>query len=136
MVERENRRGERLLLDEKRSVVIAPIGSDIRYRLDTRNVSDKGLFLEHENPGRFPFTEASLMEVWFDVGADDLVFFNAKMIRQINKTDDESSLWGTGIAIKVIQISKENEERLGAYLDKEVENKKNAVKKDGFAEVS
>lgn len=136
MVERENRRGERILLKEKRPVVIAPIGSDIRYRLETRNVSDKGLFLEHENPERFPFTNSSLMEIWFDAGGEALICFIAKMMRQVGKSDEKASLWGTGIAIKIIQIAKEDEERLGAFLDKEVANKNNSVKKEGFSEVS
>lgn len=130
MVDREKRRGERLLLEKKRPVVIAPIGSDVRYHLETKNVSNHGFFLEYENPDRFPFTKASMMEVWLDTGEGDLVFFNAKMLRLIREDDKEADLWGAGIAIKIIQITKENEERLEAYIDKEMENTKNSITKD------
>ena len=129
MTEREKRRGERLLLEKKRSVIIAPIGSDARYRLETRNVSNQGFFLEFDNPERFPFRAASIMEVWFDIGEEKPIFFNAKMTRVIKPEDDEASFWGAGISVKIIQITQENEDRLEAYIDKEMENTKNSVSK-------
>lgn len=136
MVERENRRHERVLLEKKRPVVIAPIGSDVRYHLETKNVSNQGLFLEYDKPGRFPFTPASIMEVWLDVGNSELIFFNAKMTRMIMPGDEDSSIWGAGIAIKIVQISKENDDKFEAYIDKEMENTKNSISTDEVEKAS
>ncbi len=127
MIDREKKRGERLILEKKRPVVLASIGSDVKYHLETKNVSSHGFFLEFENPDRFPFTKASMMEVWLDTGKEEPVFLNAKMIRLISEKDKDASLWGVGIAIKIVQISKENDERLKAYIEKEIENTKNKI---------
>lgn len=127
MLDREKRKGERLILEKKCPVVLASIGSDVRYHLETNNISSYGFFLEFENPDRFPFTKASMMEVWLDTGKEEPIFFNAKMIRIIYEKDKDASLWGVGIAIKIIQISKNNDERLRTYIEEEMENTKNRV---------
>ena len=130
MPQRDNRRkNDRLLLDEKKAVMVSSIGSDVRYHLETRNVSAGGLFLEHLNPERLPFTEASIIEVWLGLSEDETIFFNAKIARKVLPGEDESSnLWGAGLGIRIIQISKENSEKLGEYLKLEAEKNKDSSK--------
>ena len=121
MPQRDNRRkSDRLQLGEKKSVMISSIGSDIRYHMETRNISAGGLFLEHEDPERLPFTESSIIEVWFGSSDSELIFFNAKIARKVlNHDDHDPNAWGSGIGIRIIQISKENSEKLGQYLAQE-----------------
>ena len=64
---RENRKVQRILLEEPLRVVLCSIGAEVKYELTTRNVSNTGFFLEFESPGRFPFNQSSIMEVWMAV---------------------------------------------------------------------
>ena len=132
MPQRDNRRRkDRSLLSEKKAVMVSSIGSDIRYHLETKNVSVGGLFLEHTDPERLPFTEASIIEVWFEASEKNVIFFNAKVARKVLKDDDDNSgLWGPGVGIRIIQISKENSEKLGAYLKSETEKEKQSSSSD------
>ena len=121
MPKRDNRRKtERTQKDEKRTVMISSIGSDIRYHMETRNISAGGLFLEYEDPERLPFTESSIIEVWLGISDSETIYFNAKVARKVLNQDEQgASAWGSGIGIRIIQISKENSEKLGHYLEEE-----------------
>lgn len=111
---RENRKNQRITLDEPLRVVMCSIGGQVRYELATRNVSNTGFFLEFESPGRFPFNRSSIMEVWMTIGAGDSIFFNGKMARVVHR-GEESEL-GPGIGIRIVQIDKENEDKLRQFI--------------------
>lgn len=106
---RENRKVQRILLDEPLKVVLCSIGAEVKYELTTRNVSNTGFFLEFDSPGRFPFNQSSIMEVWMELGGSRSIFFNGKMARVVHRErgSDEA-----GIAIRIVQIDKENEDLL------------------------
>ena len=68
MKEREKRRFERVTLKEKNKATVVSIGSEIQYNMHTRNVSNRGLFLEYGSPKKLPFTVSSVLEIWLDIG--------------------------------------------------------------------
>jgi hypothetical protein len=124
---RENRRTQRVILKKPLRVVMGSIGANIRYDMETKNVSITGFFLEFEKPGRFPFTPSSIMEVWLELEKNKTIFFNGKMARVVLPDDPRVNETGPGIAIKIVQIDKENENSLKAFIDKklsEVQSKK------------
>ena len=98
------------------------IGSEISYNMETHNVSDTGFFLNSEKPGRFPFTPASIMEVWLELEHEQTIFFNGKMTRVVypeEATADNEA----GIAIKIVQIEKDEESALRDFIRKKaIEN--------------
>ena len=100
----ENRKMVRLILDHPLTVSIASLGADVRYELKTRNVSYTGFFLDFEKPGRFPFTAASIMEIWIELEKDERIFFNGKMVRKVMPGDPGSEITGPGIAVRIIQM--------------------------------
>ena len=114
---KENRRVVRLKLAEPMSVLIGSIGSDVRYELITRNISYNGFFLDFEKPGRFPFTAASIMEIWLELEPEKSIFFNGKMTRVVYPADTAAEDEGPGIAVRIVQISSDNEEVLRKYID-------------------
>lgn len=112
---RENRKVQRVELRQPLRVKLRSIGAQMSYELATRNISYTGFFLEFASPGRFPFTRSSIMEVWLDLGEGGSVFFNGKMARVVNKGEEGQS--SPGIAIRIVQIDKENEEKLRHFID-------------------
>jgi len=114
---RENRRVVRIRLQEPLNVVMCSIGANIRYDLLTRNVSINGFFLDFEKPGRFPFTPASVMEVWLELDAGKTIFFNGKMARVVYPNDPQAVDTGPGIGIRIVQIDKENEQMLKDFVE-------------------
>ncbi|SME87881.1 PilZ domain-containing protein [Pseudobacteriovorax antillogorgiicola] len=106
---RENRKVQRILLEEPLRVILCSIGAEVKYELTTRNVSNTGFFLEFDSPGRFPFNQSSIMEVWMDLGDSQSIFFNGKMARVVHPTESGHE---SGIAIRIVQIDKENEDLL------------------------
>ncbi|MBP6216971.1 MAG: PilZ domain-containing protein [Oligoflexales bacterium] len=115
---RENRRTVRILLKEPLKVIMGSIGSTVRYDLMSKDVSNKGFFLEFEKPGRFPFTPSSIMEIWMELGGPDKrVFFNGKMARVVYPSDPEAQRTGPGIAVKIVQIEPEDEKKLIDFLE-------------------
>ncbi len=76
------------------------IGSQMRYELETRNLSVNGFFLAFDKPGRFPFTPSSIMEIWLELTDDETIFFNGKMARVVHKEDPAAKEDGPGIAVK------------------------------------
>lgn len=112
---RENRKVQRVELKQPLRVKLRSIGSQMSYELATRNISYTGFFLEFASPGRFPFTRSSIMEVWLEVGSNETVFFNGKMARVVNKGEEGSSR--PGIAIRIVQIDKDNEDKLRQFID-------------------
>lgn len=113
---RENRKVRRLLLDRELKVLICSIGAQVKYELSTRNISHTGFFLEFESPGRFPFNSSSIMEVWLQLEAGNTIFFNGKMARVVHPGDDAVKETGPGIAIRIVQIDRDNERALEDFI--------------------
>ena len=120
---RENRKMVRLILDQPLNVSIGSLGADIRYELQTRNVSYTGFFLDFEKPGRFPFTPASIMEIWIDLEAGNRIFFNGKMVRKVMSGDPGSDITGPGIAVRIIQMDSKTEHQLKEFIDRKIAEK-------------
>ena len=118
---RENRRVIRLALQKPLKVLLTSIGGTVRYEMQTRNVSYTGFFLDFEKPGRFPFTPASIMEIWLDIGEQTL-FFNGKMVRKVMPGEPGSDITGPGIAVRIVQIDTKTENALKEFVDKSVES--------------
>jgi hypothetical protein len=113
---RDQRRESRLKIDEGYKVVIGSIGSDVRYDLSTKDFSVAGLYVDFEDPRRFPFTTSSIMEIWIELAPDRAVFFNGKVAR-INYEPDNDEGKGPGIAIRIVQIDSEQQDLLSNYSD-------------------
>jgi hypothetical protein len=110
----------RLILDQPLSVSISSLGADVRYDLQTRNVSYTGFFLDFEKPGRFPFTAASIMEIWIELEAGNRIFFNGKMVRRVMPGEPGSEITGPGIAVRIIQMDSKTEHQLKEFIDRKV----------------
>ena len=120
---RENRKMVRLLLEQPMAVSIGSLGADVRYELQTRNISYTGFFLDFEKPGRFPFTSASIMEIWIELEKDNRIFFNGKMVRKVMPGEPGSEITGPGIAVRIIQMDTKTENRLKEFIDRKVAEK-------------
>jgi len=124
---RENRKMVRLILDLPLTVSIASLGADVRYELKTRNVSYTGFFLDFEKPGRFPFTAASIMEIWIELDAGERIFFNGKMVRKVMPGEPGSEVTGPGIAVRIIQMDSKTEQKLKEFIDRKIAEKQQGV---------
>jgi hypothetical protein len=113
----------RLILDLPLTVSIASLGADVRYELKTRNVSYTGFFLDFEKPGRFPFTAASIMEIWIELDAGERIFFNGKMVRKVMPGEPGSEVTGPGIAVRIIQMDSKTEQKLKEFIDRKLAEK-------------
>lgn len=133
MSSRDNRRVIRVHLEEPLTVIMGSIGSDVRYNLMTRDISNNGFFLDFEKPGRFPFTPSSIMEVWMEFGEDNTIFFNGKMARVVYPNDDAAKISGPGIAIRIIQIEADQEKTLLEFISSK---KSEQEGQDGYEEES
>jgi hypothetical protein len=121
MSTKEPRRNARLHLESALHVIMGSIGSDVRYNLETKDVTSKGFFIESKQPGRFPFTASSIVEVWLEIDAGTAIFFNGKISRVIFPEEAETLDEEPGIAIRVIQIEPEEEKRLAEFLNKKLD---------------
>ena len=117
---RENRRVIRLKLGAPLRVVMGSIGADVRYDLLTRNISTTGFFLDFEKPGPFPFTAASIMEVWLELEPGNSIFFNGKMARVVYPNDPQAVETGPGIGIRIVQIDSKNDGVLREFIDRKL----------------
>ena len=117
---KEHRRNRRLRLESPLRLVMGSIGAEVHYELSTHNISQTGLFLDFAKPGRFPFTPASILEIWLEIGQDQVVFFNGKMARVVYPSDERAVDTGPGIAVRIVQIDAKNEDMLNGYLDANV----------------
>jgi hypothetical protein len=124
---RENRKVVRLILDHGLKVSIGSLGADVRYDLRTHNVSYTGFFLDYEKPGRFPFTPASIMEIWIELEQDLKIFFNGKMVRRVMPGEPGSEITGPGIAVKIVQIDSKTEQKLKEFIDRKVAERQNST---------
>ena len=115
---KESRRYSRLRLSEPLKVLMGSIGANVRYDLETRNISHTGFFLDFESPGRFPFTAASIMEIWLELEPDNGIFFNGKMARVVYPGDGAAAETGPGIAVRIVQIDSKNERALHEFIDR------------------
>lgn len=116
MEDKESRKMVRLRLSQPLSVAMSSIGSDVKYDLVTRDISNRGFFLDFDKPGRFPFTPSSIMEVWMMLDGEETIFFNGKMARVVYPGQNEGDQAEPGIAIKIIQIDAEQEARLTDFI--------------------
>ena len=83
--------------------------------METSDVSHAGFFLDFDRPGRFPFTSESLLEVWLALPQNKTIFFNGKMAR-LALPSGEGKAKETGIAIRIVQISAEDERTLDSFI--------------------
>lgn len=120
---RENRKMVRLILDRPLSVSISSLGADVIYELQTRNVSYTGFFLDFEKPGRFPFTAASIMEIWLELEPGERIFFNGKMVRKVMPGEPGADITGPGIAVRIIQMDLKTEQKLKDFIDRKIAEK-------------
>lgn len=115
---RELRRNTVLTLDKSVQVILGSIGSDVRYDLETKEISSKGFFLETKQPRRFPFTMSSIIEVWIEIGSGSLVFFNGKVSKVVDPESSETQQnEKPGIAVRIIQIEPDEEKRLNEFIN-------------------
>jgi hypothetical protein len=127
---KESRKNGRLKLAEPLRVVMGSIGADVKYDMVSRNISHTGFFLDFEKPGRFPFTAASILEVWLELEPGNTIFFNGKMARVVFPDDERAKDTGPGIAVRIIQIDSKNEKNLFDFIDrklKESQEKRSVV---------
>ncbi len=117
----EHRRNARLVLTKPLHVILGSIGSDVRYELETKDISSKGFFLESDQPGRFPFIPSSIMEIWLEIEPNEVIFFNCKMSRVLLPEEAENLNESPGIALRIIQIEPEEEKRLTEFLNKKLD---------------
>jgi hypothetical protein len=117
MIDREARRAQRINLEEPLLVSMGSIGSDVQYDLTTKDISNKGFFLSYEKPGRFPFLDSSILEVWLSLDEEQKIFFNGKMARIIMPDDEAAKVFGPGIAIQIIQISEDHQKMLDNFVN-------------------
>lgn len=117
---RENRKQDRLRLNKAVRVIIGSIGAQIRYEVSSRDVSNTGFFLEFESPGRFPFNQSSILEVWAELEPEHTIFFNGKMARVVPKEHAVMADTGAGIAIKIVLIDRENEKVLQDFINRKL----------------
>ena len=118
---RENRKNRRISLEDPLKVVLCSIGAQVRYELATTNISNNGFFLEFESPGRFPFNESSILEVWLNLDEDRVVFFNGKVARIVRRGDLGHGDLGSGIAIRIVQIEPAQQELLLSFIKEKSE---------------
>ena len=118
---KELRRNVRIRLDSPLKVVMGSIGADVRYDLESRNISHNGFFLDFEKPGRFPFNGSSIMEIWLELEPGNTIFFNGKMARVVYPTDEQAKDTGPGIAVRIVQIDAKNEQTLFDFIDRKIE---------------
>ncbi|MDE3269587.1 MAG: PilZ domain-containing protein [Pseudomonadota bacterium] len=115
-VNRDNRRFSRVTVDNSLRVEMNSVGSDIKYMMETKDISDTGFFLDFEHPGRFPFTPMSIMEIWLELEAENKIFFNGKMTRVVFPDANTRP----GIAIRIVQIDSGAETTLREFIKKTV----------------
>ena len=128
MVNRENRRYGRVTMEKGVRVSLRSIGSEVSYDMETFNISDTGFFLKFEKPGRFPFGSSSIMEVWLELEENKTVFFNGKMTRVVYPEEAITPDIEPGIAIRIIQIDKDEEILLREFIRKKaLENEANGL---------
>lgn len=127
---KESRKTGRLKLEQPLRVVMGSIGADVKYDMVSRNISHTGFFLDFEKPGRFPFTAASILEIWLELEPGTTIFFNGKMARVVFPSDERARDTGPGIAVRIIQIDAKNEKILFDFIDRklrESQDKKSIV---------
>lgn len=115
---KDSRKTGRIKLESPLRVVMGSIGADVRYEMSSRNISHTGFFLDFEKPGRFPFTAASIIEIWMELEPGNTIFFNGKMARVVYPGDERARDTGPGIAVRIIQIDSKNEKTLFDFIDR------------------
>mgnify|MGYP002132643336 CR=1 FL=1 len=124
MQTKENRRKVRVRLSHMTlPVLMGSIGSEVRYNLLTKDLSNHGFFLDFEKPGRFPFTPDSIMEIWLTLDKGNTIFFNGKMARVVHPKDEAAKFTGPGIAVRIVQIEPEQEKLLHNFIAEKLETK-------------
>jgi hypothetical protein len=117
----------RLKLGNPLRVIMGSIGAEVRYDLQTRDISNKGFFLDFKSPGRFPFTPSSIMEIWLELEEGNTIFFNGKMARVVYPSDHLARESGPGIAVRIVQIERDQEKALLEYIGRKVDESDDIV---------
>ena len=131
---KESRKNNRIKFEHPLKVVMGSIGSEVKYDMSTRNISHTGFFLDFDKPGRFPFTPASIMEIWIELEAGATIFFNGKMARVVFPGDPHAAETGPGIAVRIVQIDSKNERMLVDFIDKK--NREKTDKRESQSHVA
>ncbi|MBC61894.1 MAG: hypothetical protein CMP11_05505 [Zetaproteobacteria bacterium] len=111
----------RVMIKRPVEIVLCSIGSDVTYDLSSKNLSAHGFFIEFDEPGRFPFTTSSLLEVWIKISDEQTVFFNGKIDR-IAKKDETSDILATDIYVEIVQITAQDQEMLKNFISENTDN--------------
>ncbi len=131
---KESRKNGRIKFAEPLKVVMGSIGAEVKYDMSTRNISHTGFFLDFDKPGRFPFTPASIMEIWIELEPGNTIFFNGKMARVVFPGDPQAAETGPGIAVRIVQIDNKNERALFEFIDRRQKEKE--AKRDPHSSVA
>ncbi len=115
---RDSRKVKRVRLERPMRVVISSIGALVRYETTARDISHTGFFLEFDSPNRFPFNQSSILEVWAELEPECAIFFNGKMARVVGKENAVVQDTEAGIAIKIVQIDRDNEKILQDFINR------------------
>ena len=115
---KDSRKNQRVKFQHPLKGVMGSIGSAVRYDMQTRNISPTGFFLDFDKPGRFPFTGASIMEIWIELEPGVTIFFNGKMVRVVHPGSEGAKETGPGIAIRIVQMDARNEKILFDFIDR------------------
>jgi hypothetical protein len=100
----------------------------VKYELTTSDVSNNGFFLSFENPGRFPFNQSSIMEIWLSLGNIGTIFFNGKVARVVQPIEGQDATnKESGIAVRIVQIDKDNEDLLKGFISERIIHTDNQV---------
>lgn len=112
----EKRRMIRIQVKRQLRAYIKSVGSHVKHEFETIDVSVNGLLLHSPRTRRYPFSEATLLEVWLQLDDEDktVIFFNAKVARSFEDKKDDGRL---NFGLRIIQIEKGQEERLVRYID-------------------
>jgi hypothetical protein len=64
------------------------------------------------------------MEIWLELEPGNTIFFNGKMARVVYPTDNAAKESGPGIAVRIVQINKDQEDGLIEFINRRVSEQK------------
>jgi hypothetical protein len=111
-VSREQKKVLSATLPKTITVIAGSIGSDVRYEMQARELSNRNFFMESDSPGRLPFTATSLIEIWLELDHGKVVFFVGRMEQKIMPAEAKEQGTRPGIAVTLVQIEPDDEKLL------------------------
>ena len=129
---RDQRRPTKVSLKNSLRVILASIGSDMKYELTTSDLSSQGFFCDFDDPKRFPFLDSSIIEIWLELSPDRTIFFNGKIsgIFYGDEKTPEGDTSKPGISIDIIQITNGEQEILNNFISETAEGQVRSDDKD------